>query len=194
MVRKLILPMVIVVLFSGTSFADPDIRDVDFRNFTYRPMICNKEYGKEGVGKSVKLRNGDFQNKGVSYGTVVVLFGDLTRDGRAEAVIHNVCEVGGSTSSVLSEIFVYTMNNGKPELLAATDDDDMEGAYSRYGDRGSVWGITDNGITVKGGELSVERYFGSAHCCPESILTLVYRVDGGKLVLARKPSKRPFKQ
>jgi hypothetical protein len=37
------------------------IRGVDFLNFTYGSTFCSAEYGNDGIGKLVTLRNGEFR-------------------------------------------------------------------------------------------------------------------------------------
>src|SRR5687768_1757682 len=60
-----------------------DIRQVDFLNFTYHSSLCSQEFGKEGIGKTVRVRKGEFKNRSVYFAVddSRVIFGDVTGDG-----------------------------------------------------------------------------------------------------------------
>jgi hypothetical protein len=68
------------------SHAASGIRSVDFLNFTYQPALC-----KEWLGKSVRVRNGQWNGKEAYYGVNKVIYGDLTGDGDEDAVIDISC-------------------------------------------------------------------------------------------------------
>jgi hypothetical protein len=88
-----------------------DIRQVDFNNYTYQL----KGYG------NVKLHNGEAKLIGNCFSTkmlgVPVIYGDLTGDGRDEAVIYMTAQPC-SANAIIANVLVYTMKNKKPALLA----------------------------------------------------------------------------
>jgi hypothetical protein len=48
---------------AGNNAAGPErtvatIHSIDFWNFTYHPTLCEKEYGKEGIKKSLRVQPG----------------------------------------------------------------------------------------------------------------------------------------
>src|SRR5687768_18026336 len=60
-----------------------DIRKVDFLNFSYQSALCSQEFGKKGIGKTVRVRNGEFKNRNVYFAVddSKIIFGDVTGDG-----------------------------------------------------------------------------------------------------------------
>src|SRR5262245_54947889 len=105
-----------------TSTTQTDIRKVDFLNRTYHSSLCSQEYGKKGIGRIVRVRNGEFKNKSV-YFTVAsdkIVYADLTGDGREEAIVRIDCGATGANFS-RSEVHIYTIQNGAPTLLASTN-------------------------------------------------------------------------
>src|SRR5437868_4260007 len=118
----------------STSGSDPitDIRKVDFLNFTYPSSLCSQEYGRKGIGKIVGVRKGEFKNKSVYFAVAdnKILYGDVTGDGREEAIVPVDC--GAITANFSrSEIYIYTIKDGRPTLLAALSDKTLEQDYRR---------------------------------------------------------------
>jgi len=170
-----------------------DIRSVDFLNFTYFPSLCTDEFGDHGIGKTVKVKNGEFSTEDVYYGVVQdeVIYGDLTGDGNEEAIIHVACGLYKANYG-LSEIFIYTIRNGKAALLATLNEEEINSQYNRYYPKnfntfdGLTWSIIDNGVKVEDGLLTVEKFVDGPHCCPENIATIKYQWNGQNLVQAGK--------
>ena len=77
-------------------------------------------------------------------------YGDLTSDGSEEAAVSVSYELGGTSS--FSAVFVYTMTNGKPRLLAR-----LKGGDRAHGAIESV--------KILNGRLSVGRYKPTADDC-----------------------------
>jgi hypothetical protein len=170
-----------------------DIRKVDFLNFTYHSSLCSQEYGRKGIGKIVAVRKGEFKNKNV-YFTVAdnkIIYADVTGDGREDAIVPIDC--GANTANFsLSEVYVYTIQDGRATLLAEINDKDMERDYRRsYPDAESYWGITENGLKVKDGNLAIDVLVDGPHASPKYIVTLEYRLSGKTLRLNGKPQRRP---
>lgn len=171
-----------------------DIRRVDFRNFTYQPTQCSRDIEMGRIGKAVLARNGKFKNKGAYFDVVDNIYGDVTGDGRDEAVIHIACgEEDSPASFYISEIFIYTMQNGRATLLAELNDNSMQRDYSRYSPNGELRRITDNGIKIRKGNLVIERFAEGSMSMPDYIVALEYRWDGASLILNSRPQKRVFR-
>src|SRR4030095_9788983 len=136
MKRPILLFPMILLLYALSSVAQTgkapvtDIRKVDFLNFTYNPSQCSTEYGRQGLGKIVNVKDGEFKNKRVYFSVVndKIIYTDLTGDGKEEAVVPVDCGAMGANFS-RSEVNVYTLENGRARLLAATNDTSRERAY-----------------------------------------------------------------
>jgi hypothetical protein len=176
----------LALLFVSTisSIAQSDIRRIDFKNFTYDAMCVGEESAK------VTVKDGEFSSEKQEDGYVDrfyfnvfdIAYGDLTGDGKDEAVILTVCNTGGTGN--FSEGFVYTTKANKPSLIAR-----IPGGDRAYGGLRSA--------KVVGGLLVIESNdvgeMGGA-CCPEFIVTTKYNVAGGKLVQAGKADRRDLYQ
>jgi hypothetical protein len=173
-----------------------DIRKVDFLNLTYPSSLCSKEYGRQGIGKTVRVRNGEFKNKNVYFSVAdnKIIYADVTGDGREDAVVPVDC--GAITANfALSEVYVYTIKNGHAALLAEISDKDLERDYRRsYPDAESYWGINEDGLKVKDGNLEVDVLADGPHASPKYVVTLGYRLSGETLRLIGKPQRSSFGQ
>jgi hypothetical protein len=173
-----------------------DIRKVDFLNFTYHSSLCSQEYGRKGVGKIVRVGNGEFKNKNVYFAVAdkKIIYADVTGDGREDAIVPIGC--GAITANfALSEVYLYTVRNGRVTLLAEISDKDMERDYRRhYPDAESYWGVNENGLKVKNGNLEIDVLADGPHASPQYIVTLEYRLRGETLRLIGKPQRRSFGQ
>ena len=173
-----------------------DIRQVDFLNFTYESTLCSREFGKQGIGKTVHVHQGEFKNKAV-YVAVdgsKVIFGDVTGDGHEDAIVPIAC--GATTANFsLTEVHVYTIKDGRPVLLAQISDTDMERDYRlHYPDAESYWGVTDSGMKVTNGNLGIEVFADGPHASPKHMVTLEYHLDGKSFRLTGKPGRRDSSQ
>jgi hypothetical protein len=173
------LPYIVLltVLFFTASFAQSDIRSVDFKNFTYTPYCAGDEPDR------IAVRNGEYSKETqmdgwidrVYFNVLKVAYGDLNADGKSEAVILTVCNTGGTGN--FTEGFVYTVKNGRPAMVAR-----IPGGDRAYG------GL--HGAAVKDGILTIDSYdvgeMGGA-CCPEFTVSTRYKLSAGKLVTVGKP-------
>ena len=166
--------------YKADGYWGDDIRKFDFLNYSYNPTLCTQEFGSYGIGKVVRVVNGEFSNAEVSYGVGPITYGDLTNDNNLEAIVQNSCWLQGANYG-LSEIFVYTMKNGQASLLAQLNDDDFKRDYVRYFPGGTLWFSASGGVTVVGGNLTISVPTEGAHCCPEYTTTLKYRWNGREL-------------
>lgn len=82
-----------------------EIRKVDFRNFTYHPTLCTEELSRAGLGKTVRVRNGQFKNAEIYYSAEKPIYGDLTNDNQEEAVITVDCNAHVANFSLQKSIF-----------------------------------------------------------------------------------------
>lgn len=175
---------------SATALSD--IRRADFLNFTYRSSLCAQEYGRNGIGRAVRVRNGEFRNRNVYFAVAEdkIIYADVTGDGREDAIVSINC--GASTANFArSEVYIYTIQNGRAALLAGISDRDMERDYRRhYSDAASYWGINENGLRVRDGGLEIEVLADGSHAAPQHIVTLEYRLSGATLSLNGRPTRR----
>ena len=123
-----------------------------------------------------------------------IIYADVTGDGREDAIVPIDC--GAVTANfALSEVYVYTIQNGRATLLAGISDKDMERDYRRYyPDAESYWGVNESGLKVKNGNLEVDVLADGPHASPQYIVTLEYRLSGETLSLIGKPQRRSFGQ
>lgn len=173
-----------------------DIRKVDFLNFTYHSSLCSQEYGRKGIGKIVRVRKGEFKNKNVYFAVAdnKIIYADVTGDGREDAIVPIDC--GAITANFsLSEVYIYTIKDGRATLLAKIGDKDLERDYRRnYPDAESYWGVNENGLKVKNGNLEIDVLADGPHASPQYIVTLAYGLSGETLRLIGKPPRRSFGQ
>ena len=186
--RRAIFPL-IALLLSTASYAQEgapeanyvnDIRQVDFKNFTYRRDEDTKESG------SVELRNGrQTSSDGAETFLMRVAYGDLTGDGSDEAV---VILRGQNTriSRTLDEVFIYTLKSGK-----AVELDHFEGG--RRGDYilsveslGSNFKVEDKTLILDQAVLRAGEYV------PTQYYTIKYRWNGIQMVEVERSALKPI--
>ena len=211
MKRQMISCMMIILLFAISSVAQTgskksgstqgsaavtDIRKVDFLNFTYPSSLCSQEYGRKGIGKMVRVSKGEFKNKNVYFAVAdnKIIYADVTGDGREDAIVPADC--GAITANFSrSEIYIYTIGNGRTTLVSEVSDKDMERDYRRnYADGESYWGVTENGLKAKNGNLEIEVLADGSHASPKYIVTLEYGLSGKSFRLIGKPQRRNASQ
>lgn len=196
MIQMFALALLFTALWVAPSRAASDIRGIDFLNFTYQPTLCS---GEEGIGKSVLVRNGEWNGEEAYYRINKVVYGDLTGDGREDAVVDISCGSKAANFSQ-SEILIYGLQGQHASLIARLDDSDLDRAYRKYNANCTtsdnnpscgVWsGIRD--LQIVEGKLVLESLAEGYHAGPKYIVKFTYRIEGGKLVLAQKPQKRRF--
>ena len=207
MKRKLILCLMIILpcVTSGvvqsrseqpssplSSSPETDIRKVDFLNFTYHSSLCSQEYGRKGIGRIVRVRNGEFKNKRVYFSVARdrIIYADVTGDGQEDAIVPVDCGATGANFS-RSEVYVYGIQNGIATLLAGISDKVMERDYrANYSDADSYWGINENGIKANNGNVEIDVLVDGSHAAPKYIATLDYHLTGKVLRLVGKPSRK----
>ena len=146
---------------SGTQ-AIIDIRQIDFKNFAY--TLGAKTY---------KLRDGYYAETTVAgtqweLGIIDGLhYGDLTGDGKDEVAF--VLSYGAAQSPNAAEARVYTLQQGRPRLLATFVVAD------------SVSCRLDHYLEVYNGMIGVERIYGSDALCEHNEV-IQYRWSGGRFM------------
>lgn len=173
--------LLIIVTFSAatTALAQADIHKVDFNNFTYEPWCASEQTTRIRVknGKYLKETQQDGFVDRMYFDVLDVTYGDVTGDGKDEAVILTNCNTGGTGQ--FSEGFVYTIRNGKPSLVARVPGGDRADGGLRS-------------INVENGLLVVEYNDpekAAGACCPEGVVIQKMRVTGGKVVDTGTPIK-----
>lgn len=162
------------------AYAQGGIRSVDFKNFTYLALCAGE------TPEKITVKNGEFSKATQMDGYVDRMlfnvfdpsYGDLTGDGKDEAVILGVCNAGGTGN--FSEGFVYTEKAGRPVLLAR-----IPGGDRAYGGLRSA--KVENGTLVVDSNDPGEN---GASCCPELAVTTRYKLSGSKLIAVGKPERR----
>ena len=179
--RTLFLFVLCNVFVPGV-YAQGDITTIDFKNFTY-PAYCVGDAPQKITvmdGEFLKETQEDGYVDRFSFSVMDVAFGDLTGDGKPEAVILSICNTGGTGN--FSEGFVYTLQTGKPRLVAR-----IPGGDRAYGGLRGAW-IENGQLIVDSNEVGE---VGGA-CCPEFVVTTKYKLTAGKLVKSGAPLKRPL--
>lgn len=181
-IMKVPICIAAIVLFTVSAFAQKDITGVDFKNFTYHPSCAEDS----DSGKNVTVKDGEYsyekQEDGYVdrfyFSTQDAVFGDLTGDGKPEAVVISVCNTGGTGN--FTEGYIFALRNGKPVQIAV-----LPGGDRAFGGIREVW--------IENDELWVETNdpgeLGGA-CCPTLVITSRYKLSGSKLVESAKPLTR----
>jgi hypothetical protein len=171
--NKAIFITLIIGLVQLAALGQADIHSVDFKNFSYEPMCAGESATKIRVrnGKYSKETPQDGYTDRTYFDVLAVEYGDLTGDGKEEAVILSNCNTGGTGQ--FTEGFVYTLRNSRPALLGRVPGGDRADGGLRS-------------IKVDGGSLVVEFNDpdqAAGACCPEGIVIKKYHISsGGKLV------------
>lgn len=151
----------VVLISSGISMAQKNIRQIDFKNFRYPlsgPLLGHNRLQwlevpnpEHPTARFIQLVNGadltkssSFVMNGHGYTQLEgfrfesVQFSDLTGDGKEEAIVVLHYNTGGTQST--DYVYIYSLENGKPKLLAYcyTGDRVYSGLYRVYGDRGAL--------------------------------------------------------
>lgn len=173
-IMKQVIFTLLFVFSLVTTFAQSDIRKIDFRNYSYNTCFSeDKKTTRITKGKYEReIKEGDYKYS-VYFEVRDVIYGDLDGDGQEEAVVSTICSGGGTGR--FTEALIFRSKNGKPELIGSTG----------MGDRADG-GLHD--IKFINGQLKVEQYGGNAGaCCPEYIVTHTYKLTGKGLVEIGKP-------
>jgi hypothetical protein len=185
MVRR-ICPLVLALaaVLPGAARAAEDIHAVDFRNSVYQPSCADFE-SQEEAKVPVRVTGGRFEApvgsdlEGTYFEVDQVLYGDLTGDGRDEAIVRSLCSTGGTGR--FDEGFVYGMKDGKPVLLGRIPGGDRASGSVRC-------------VRVEDGTLQVERLGNESGAAlgVDFIDTETWKLQGGRLAETGKAARRPI--
>lgn len=160
---------------NSSPLAKAGIRQIDFRNFTYRlPNLT----GDSELGE-VRLHNGKTIDGGIGTDRpncelYQIAYGDLTGDGSEEAAVVLIFNLGGSAFWMDGQVF--TLRNGRAVLLTKFN----------AGDRGhgSIRSVTvSNGLLVADFDIP---WNGDASCCPSYFSVVKYGWNGRNMVEVEK--------
>jgi hypothetical protein len=170
--KKVILAVIFLLSLSALTFAQNNIRQIDFNNFTYQTFCADEDLRQIPVKNSEFLQESQTEDNATRlyFKVFSVSHGDLNGDGKEEAFVMTLCNRGSET--YLSEGFVFTLKNGKPMLVTR-----IEGGDRAHGGLRSA--------KIEKGIFIVERYAaGEANnvCCPEYIIETSYKWNGTELV------------
>jgi hypothetical protein len=179
---KLLQVAFAIFFITSIARAQSDIRQVDFKNFTYSPA-CVEE------NQTIRAKNGEYSRGNpndpsgdtVYFQVVEVVYGDLTGDGSEEAVVSTLCNTGGTGQ--FTDGIIFTLRGGKPVEITTLG----------MGDR-AYDGIES--VRIENGLLKVGRYgtISGGACCPEYVDTHTFRLAGDKLVETGKPVRKKVEQ
>jgi hypothetical protein len=165
----------------GIAAASAGIRNVDFRNFEYRPACLDRRLIRVSDGEWRYAKGEEqeyFQVSGVTYG-------DLIGDGQDEAVVWGAC--GGVANFQVGDILIFSMTQSGPRLLAELSPLDWgKGEQDNGGD------FQVSGVEVTKQQLAVSFLAGGSHAYPQWTATAAFRWNGSRFVrtgVTRKPYK-----
>ena len=199
------LLVVAICLFSGTASAQENIRQVDFKNFTYPltgPLLGHN--GLKWLGnledryskrKPIHLVDGNELTKVSSvvvdghdysqhegFTLESVSFADVKGDRKEDAIVVLQYHSGGTQTT--HYVYVYSFEAGEPRLLAYchTGDRGYSGLYKVYGERGQlVFELLDPKKT-------------QGNCCSFGIVRARYVWRDGRFEVVRPPEYAEIKR
>ncbi len=198
--------VVAVIIFTHDSHAesrrDSDIQSIDFKNFAYPASDVAAEITKK---KSIRVQNGEYKNfkddefreDSFSFSVESVSYGDITGDGKEEAVVDTSLTWMGGVQQDESRIYVYTMTEGKPKLVLVPDiANQIDRDFSRYNksnDPCEDGVFTFSAIASKGGLLKVDAVLGNPHACYDErkgypMASMSYRISDNRWILVEPPT------
>ena len=187
--KTLFVAVLIVLFASALSYAQgrtkvSRIEQVDFANFTF-------SLSEDCMQKTVSLRNGEFKDKEVRVQLrSKILYADLTGDKINQAIVPLICNTTYG-NFFMTEIFLYTLRNGEPFLLAKLPESITDRDYKRFHPEGFAFEIRR--VQATNGQLIIHRGVDGSHACPANDARFEYTWNGRSFVLAGKPVKRPLR-
>lgn len=180
-----------LTLRSGIEF---DIRNVDFRSFSYQSPQCVRAFGgsSDGLRDPIQVSNGRLSvGSGpaeVTFRVDDVLYGDLNGDGVDDAVVVASCGQT-QTSARVTQLYIYALQHGGPALLASLPDEGVVADYRRfYG--GSLWPPLF--VHLAGQRLIVAGRADGSRASPAHDVEFQYGLTPSGLRLVARPERREF--
>ena len=134
---------ILILTCSGLADAQENIRQVDFRNFTYPlggPTLGHDRLRWLDVSAHRRVRLADGKGTAVMPGLTLksVEFADVTSDGLEDAVTVIHFDTGGTQQT--DYVYIYSFAAGKPKLLAYFHSGDRaaSGLHKVYGENGQL--------------------------------------------------------
>lgn len=156
-----------------TNTSVSNIRRVDFKNFTYDTVLGPRK----AIDGFIEEEDGDNVTR---FSVLDVDHGDVTGDGREDAIVTVVENTGGTGQ--FTNGLLFTISGGRVVKIGETDGGDRAD--------GGIRAIT----IQKSGVVTVEQFGqdNSGACCPEYITSSPLRFRGGKFVGAGSSSRRAY--
>lgn len=167
----LILSLLSTISYGQVVSPNPyltDIRQVDFKNFTFSRS--------NDAAEKIQFRNGEYVGaEGLHYSLMRFAYGDLTGDSHDEAVIL-VRGQNTPISRTLDEVFIYTIKNGKAVLLTS-----FEGG--KRGDYICSVIESESNFKVEGQTLIIDQAvaLGNDNRIPTRYYTIKYRWNDSRM-------------
>jgi hypothetical protein len=193
---------------SDESRRQGDIRSVDFRNFPYPVSGVAAEMTKQ---KFIHARNGAYEkqwkeeigNLGSRIQTITfsvnsVSYGDITGDGKEEAVVDTSFSWMGGYQQDETRMYVYTVKNGKLELVVVPDiADQIDRDFSRHNKSKDPCEDGIYGWSAKAsgeGQVKVDATLGNPHTCYDGskgypMVSMSYRLGDNRWILTQAPKR-----
>ena len=177
----LLLSLTLAFTVTAQSNSVHSIRDIDFGNFSYPKLPT----GKCSM-RTVRLTNGKYEASerrvphrvpSIDCWSVTmapIVYGDVTGDGREEAMVVLYAERGGTESS--NDVFIYSLKNGRPVLLwkFETGDRAEGGLVKLYAENGKLVVELAGKNKFVGGNYYATDDTSSGACCPTVITRSKY--------------------
>lgn len=186
--KKIALLPFIMLLLLAASIAQEnapnvnDIRQVDFKNFTYARQ------GDQTEAKTTELRNGkNVSASGAESFLMRVAYGDLTGDGVEEAIVL-LRGQNTRTSRTLDELFVYTLKDGRAVLLTNF-------AGGKRGDYVCSVNSQESNFKVEEERLIIDLAVALAddpQCDPTRFYTITLRWNGRQMMEVERSALKPL--
>ena len=180
-----------------------DIRDVDFRNFSYPVSGVAAEVTR---ARSIRVKQGIFakeweekhslgsMTKRFTFSVNSVSYGDIDHDGTEDAVIDTSFSWMGGYQQDASQMYVYTVKSGGPELIGVPDiGAQIERDFARLSkskgrceDGVYSWSV----VATREGLIKAEAIIGNPHVCFDeekgySMASMTYRLEANRWVLVK---------
>src|SRR5215475_9440505 len=185
---------------TSIAFQSPpkkSIRAVDFRNFSYPeteglhiPHSRKRSFKlKDGALPETRDKRGFIDEMGIYLSSVS--YGDVTGDGKEEAIVVLSILTGGS--AMPNCVYVYTWDQPRPKLLWAFDTGDRaDGGLRRVkAENGRLLVELYGNRRILGKDLYAEDKTNRGACCPTFFTRARYKWTGIGFRLASKPEVLP---
>ena len=157
-----------------------NIRQVDFKNFTYIKPECEKE------ADCVQLHDGTYVSAdGAQTSLMRITYGDLTGDRSEEAIVLLRGE-NKRISRTLDEVFIYTSKSGKVAALAHFEGGRRGDYILSVGSLGSNFRVEDRLLILDQAILREGEYV------PTQYYTIKYRWDGIQMIEVERSCLKPL--